>query len=379
MFVVFFKYEIKTRQFKEKRQMKNLNKALLLTMTTGAISLTAAVQADAYGLGDTDFKVTATVLNVRTEPNTTTGVVTKKLKQGDVVRPVELSSDKTWARIGKNQWVSFQYLEMIDNCTIPENGVEYESIETTAYVVTANSLNLRKEPSTASAKIGSFKKGQVVYATKTNGKWLYVEEGHIDGWIHSDYATKFVGESNTATPSFKEETIAMRQLTVTANVLNVRQNPTTDSKVLTKFSKGKQIMTNAQSGNWYKVELDNGFGWLHKDYVTEEIWSMNSNSTWDNIVDMPPAEQEDMSMNSTYDELVDVPAGDEDMTRTVNVPANDVLNVRYSVTLGGSVKDTLANGTKVTLITDYGKASRIKYINSRGHLEFGYVASRYLK
>lgn len=359
--------------------MNNLNKTIAMTMTIGAISLTGAIQADAQGLGDTDFKVTASALNVRTEPNTTTGVVKRKLQRGAVVTPIELSQDKAWAKIGEKEWVSFQYLEMIDNCTIPENGIEYQSIEPTAYVVTADSLNLRKEPSAKSTKMGSFKKGQKVYATKTNGKWLYVEEGHVDGWIHGDYATKFVGGSNVTTPSFKEETIAMRQLTVTANVLNVRQNPTTDSKVLTKFSKGKQIMTNAQSGNWYKVELDNGFGWLHKDYVTEEIWSMNSNSTWDNIVDMPPAEQEDMSMNSTYDELVDVPAGDEDIIRTVNVPANDVLNVRYSVTLGGSVKDTLANGTKVTLITDYGKASRIKYINSRGHLEFGYVASRYLK
>lgn len=359
--------------------MKNLEKAIILTMTTGVISLTGAIHANAQGLGDTDFKVKATVLNVRTEPNTTTGIVTKKLKQGDVVRPVELSSDKAWARIGANQWVSFQYLEMIDNCTIPENGSEYKSIEPTAYIVTANSLNLRKEPSTASTKMGSFKKGQVVYASKTNGKWLYVEEGHIDGWIHSDYATKFVGESNTVTPSFKEETIAMRELTVTANVLNVRQNPSTDSKVLTKFSKGKQIMTNTQSGDWYKVELDNGFGWLHKDYVSEEIWSMNSNSTWDNILDAPPAEKEDMSMNSTYDELVDVPAGDEDMTRTVNVSQGSNLLVRYTRALGGSIKDRLPAGTKVTVINDLNGVSYIKYINSRGSLEFGYVASQYLK
>lgn len=360
--------------------MKNLEKAIILTMATGAISLTAAtVQADAYGLGDTDFKVTATALNVRTEPNTTTGVVTKKLKQGDVVRPVELSADKAWARIGKNAWVSFQYLKMIDNCTIPENGSEYKSIEPTAYIVTANSLNLRKEPSAASEKMGCFNKGKVVYATKANGKWLYVEDGHIDGWIHSDYAKKFVGESNTTTPNFKEETVSMRQLTVTANSLNVRKNPTTDSSVITKFSKGKQIMTNIKCGNWYKVELDNGFGWLHKDYVTEEIWSMNSNSNWDNILDVPAAEKEDMSINATYDELVDIPAGDEDMSRTVNVSKGSHLLVRYTRALGGSVKDRLPAGKKVTIINDLGEVKHIKYINAKGNLATGFVASCYLK
>lgn len=333
--------------------MNNLNKTIAMTMTIGAISLTGAIQADAQGLGDTDFKVTASALNVRTEPNTTTGVVKRKLQRGAVVTPIELSQDKAWAKIGEKEWVSFQYLEMIDNCTIPENGIEYQSIKPTAYVVTADSLNLRKEPSAKSTKMGSFKKGQKVYATKTNGKWLYVEEGHVDGWIHGDYATKFVGGSNVTTPSFKEETIAMRQLTVTANTLNVREYPTTDSKILTKFSKGKQVMTNTQSGDWYKTD----FGWVHKNYVTEEIWSMNS----------------------TYDELVDTPAGDEDMTRTVNVSKGLNLLVRYTRALGGSVKDRLPAGTKVTVINDINGVSYIKYINSKGRLEFGYVASAYLK
>lgn len=333
--------------------MNNLNKTIAMTMTIGAISLTGAIQADAQGLGDTDFKVTASALNVRTEPNTTTGVVKRKLQRGAVVTPIELSQDKAWAKIGEKEWVSFQYLEMIDNCTIPENGIEYQSIEPTAYVVTADSLNLRKEPSAKSTKMGSFKKGQKVYATKTNGKWLYVEEGHVDGWIHGDYATKFVGGSNVTTPSFKEETIAMRQLTVTANTLNVREYPTTDSKILTKFSKGKQVMTNTQSGDWYKTD----FGWVHKNYVTEEIWSMNS----------------------TYDELVDTPAGDEDMTRTVNVSKGLNPLVRYTRALGGSVKDRLPAGTKVTVINDINGVSYIKYINSKGRLEFGYVASAYLK
>lgn len=333
--------------------MNNLNKTIAMTMTIGAISLTGAIQADAQGLGDTDFKVTASALNVRTEPNTTTGVVKRKLQRGAVVTPIELSQDKAWAKIGEKEWVSFQYLEMIDNCTIPENGIEYQSIKPTAYVVTADSLNLRKEPSAKSTKMGSFKKGQKVYATKTNGKWLYVEEGHVDGWIHGDYATKFVGGSNVTTPSFKEETIAMRQLTVTANTLNVREYPTTDSKILTKFSKGKQVMTNTQSGDWYKTD----FGWVHKNYVTEEIWSMNS----------------------TYDELVDTPTGDEDMTRTVNVSKGLNLLVRYTRALGGSVKDRLPAGTKVTVINDINGVSYIKYINSKGRLEFGYVASAYLK
>ena len=224
--------------------MKNLNKALILTMTTGAISLTGAIQADAHGLGDTDFKVTADVLNVRTQPNTTTGVVVKRLNQGAVVRPVELNKDKTWARIGKDQWVSFKYLKMIDDCNIPVNGDDYTYIEPTDYIITATSLNVRKAANTNSTVLRTVKKGDVVKVSKMDGKWLFAENM---GWIHGDYAKKFVGGSNTAAPSFKEETVSMRQLNITANVLNVRQDPTTDSKVIRKLYKGDHFNMSTQA------------------------------------------------------------------------------------------------------------------------------------
>ena len=334
--------------------MNNLGKAFVLTLGTAGVALTmGGIQADACGLGSTDFKVTASVLNVRTEPNTCTGVVVKKLKAGTVVRPVELSANKAWAKIGERQWVSMSYLQMMDNHTIPNNEADYKAINPTDYIITTSSLNVRKSPSTSSSVIGSVKKDDIVTVTKVHNAWLYVKNV---GWIHGNYAKKFIVESNNnVKPQFKETTIAMRELTVTATSLNVRSGPGTNYSVIDTFKKGRTVMTNTQSGNWYKTE----FGWLHKDYVTEEMWSLNSNSTWD--------------------EILDAPVGDVDPTRTVVVPENGRLNVRYTVALGGSVKDVLPSGTKVTVITNYGTASRIKYINARGVLEFGYVASRYLK
>ena len=343
--------------------MNNLEKAIVMTMATGVISLAGVIQADAHGLGDTDFKVKASVLNVRTEPSTTTGVVKRKLKQGAVVRPVELTQDRNWARIGENEWVSFGYLEMIDNSTIPENGTEYPSIKPTKYIITASSLNLRKEPSTNSSIVGKFNKNQVVHATKTHGKWLYVEDGHINGWIHGNYAKEYSTQNNKPadkpvnkpSASIKEETISMRELEVKVSSLNIRKGPSTDSAIVGNLKKGQTRMCNVKSGNWYKIED----GWIHKDYVDVTIWSLNSNSNWEGGIDAPP--------------------GEFSMERTVSVGKGTNLLVRYTRALGGSVKDKLPNGSKVTIINDYNGVAYIKYINAKGRLEFGYVASQYLK
>ena len=332
--------------------MKNLDKAIVMAMTTGVISLSGVIQSEACGLGDTDFRVTASVLNVRTEPNTSTGVVTRKLQKGTVVRPVELTKDRTWARIGQNEWVSFDYLEMIDNSTNHENGAS--SIQPTKYVVNTDVLNLRAQPSTESKVLDKLYKGEVVTVTKKNGSWLYVDDYSNKGWIHSDYA-KVYSQGGNSSNTTVEETVAMRELTVNTDVLNIRKGPSTNTEIVGKLKRGHSRMSNVKSGEWYKVED----GWIHEDYVDVTIWSMNSNSNGEGAIDAP--------------------TGDFSNEKTVTVGQGSNLLVRYTRALGGSIKDKLPHGTKVTVINDSNGVAYIKYYNTQGRLEFGYVASQYLK
>lgn len=339
--------------------MKNIiGKAMMMT-TVGAVTLTTmAIQADACGLGSTDFKVTASVLNVRTTPGTG-GQVVAKLKQGSIVRPTELKNG--WAKIGTNKWVSFNYLEMIDNCTIPENGVSYTEIEPTAYIVNADSLNLRNEPSTNAKVITSFAKGKKVYASKTHGKWLFVTDGHNEGWVNGGYAKKATTENNTTaqkpSATITEEKVNMRELKViNTDSLNIRKGPGTEYEIVGTLKKGQTAMSDVKSGNWYKIDEGQ---WIHQNYVSVTIWSMNSNSTWDDILDVAPAEEvkNNIKKVSSYD---------------------GTLNVRYSAMVSSSVKDVLANGDEVEVISERNGWSYIKYTNKNGRTEFGNVASKYL-
>lgn len=339
--------------------MRQLEKAIVMTTMAGGLVLSGfATEAQACGLGSTDFKVVKTnSLNVRTEPNTKTGVVKRKLKLGDIVRPQELSENKAWGRIGKNEWVSMSYLEMIDN------HVEEDTMEPTAYIINTDSLNIRKQPNANAEKVGEFLRGTKVFAMKKSGVWLYAGDGHNEGWIHGGYVVKAGTQNNTQnsttpqkpTASIKEETVTMRELKVKVDSANIRKGPGMDYPVVGYMKKGATKTTKTASGNWYKVDG----GWIHNNCVNTTILSMNSNAT---------------------DELWDAPAGDEDMTRTVTVPEGLALNVRYTKALGGSVKDKLPQGKNVTVISEYSNGvSYIKYINSKNELTFGYVASRYLK
>lgn len=252
-----------------------------------------------------------------------------------------------------------------------------DSFKATSYETTAN-LNVRNAAGTnGTVVLKTLKKGTVVKVTEFNSTKTWAKIGNGQ-WVSAQYLklANVTNNTNTAKPSYAKTTISMRELTVTATSLNVRTGPGTSYSVVGSLKKGATAMTNAQSGNWYEIGTNR---WIHKDYVTETIWSMNSNAT-DKPLDTPASDDDFSSMNSTAtDELLDVAPGDEDPTRYVNVSEGSALNVRYTRALGGSVKDKLPRNKAVTVLNTINGVSYIKYVNDKGQLVFGYVAAQYLE
>jgi len=54
---------------------------------------------------------------------------------------------------------------------------------------------------------------------------------------------------------------------VTGDNLNVREEPSTSSNVLTQLSKGTEVAITEVSGDWYKISLDGKSGWVYSQYV----------------------------------------------------------------------------------------------------------------
>lgn len=60
---------------------------------------------------------------------------------------------------------------------------------------------------------------------------------------------------------------AATKLTVTTDVLRVREKPSTTSKILGNITKGAVYTSNGTSGSWYKITYKSRTGYIHKDYV----------------------------------------------------------------------------------------------------------------
>jgi uncharacterized protein YgiM (DUF1202 family) len=131
-----------------------------------------------------DRMVTATVLNVRSEPNTQSSVI-GKYKKGDVVKVVNVENG--WASIlidGRLCFVSADYLTL-------KQAVESTTSQTTETMhVTATSLNVREAASTKSAIIGSFKLNDTVYVTSSLNGWAKITFKDKTAFVSEAYLTK---------------------------------------------------------------------------------------------------------------------------------------------------------------------------------------------
>jgi LysM repeat protein len=130
-----------------------------------------------------DRMVTATVLNVRSEPNTQSSVI-GKYKKGDVAKVVNVENG--WAGIlieGRLCFVSADYLTL-------KQAVESTTSQTTETMyVTTTSLNIRKVASMNSAIIGSLKLNDIVYVTSSINGWAKITFKGKTAFVSETYLT----------------------------------------------------------------------------------------------------------------------------------------------------------------------------------------------
>ena len=158
------------------------------TATTVETTATEAPQNPVY-------YVTATKLNVRSEPNTTCEIL-GSLTYGT---PVEiLGSENGWYRIsylGQMAYVSADYMslnpppstsatttttKLTTTTTLPPQTVLY---------VTGTKLNVRSQPNTSSEILGTLVQGEAVVIYATEGSWYRIDYKGATAYINADYVS----------------------------------------------------------------------------------------------------------------------------------------------------------------------------------------------
>ena len=86
---------------------------------------------------------------------------------------------------------------------------------------------------------------------------------------------------------------------VTADTLNIRRGPSTDTQIIAMLSKGVECEVIGEEGDWYQVQYQNYKGYVSKEYV--EVTSQESNSEENSNSDEQNTQQENNSQQNNQE------------------------------------------------------------------------------
>lgn len=126
---------------------------------------------------------------------------------------------------------------------------------------TASYLFVRSGAGSTYKSVSGLWRGTPVEILEEKGGWYRIDSG----WISSDYV-KVDGAASSVSPSTTPTTSTSAKTgnaTVTASLLFVRKDPSTNYSAVGMLRKGDRIEVLETNGNWLKVAA----GWVYSEYV----------------------------------------------------------------------------------------------------------------
>lgn len=230
------------------------------------------VYADTYVSGT----VTAS-LNIRSGPSTSYSIL-GCFSKGSIAKIVEKDGD--WLKVQYKTsygYVSGKYVTSI-----------YDDVVAEGAVINCTYLNVRSGPASSYSSRGVVSKGEKVYIMGTESNWYEILYNGSAGYVSKTYISTTSndngnsnsgssnngnsgngGNSSGSNNSSSNETPSESKKTgtVTADALNVRQQPTTSSAKLGLLYKNDTVKIVDDTGSWYKILYKNNYAFVSKNYV----------------------------------------------------------------------------------------------------------------
>ncbi|VEF49628.1 cell wall hydrolase/autolysin [Bacillus freudenreichii] len=313
------------------------------------------------------YVVTASSLNVRTGDGTNYPTI-GSLKKNEQINVTGVTSKK-WYQFsykGKTGYVSGAYLKVKPATPKPAPTQQSNQIKVTktsgAYIVTANSLNVRTGNTTKYSSLGSLKKNNQVNVTgKTSNNWYQIKfkgkTGYVSGaYLRAKPVAAKPAPKTASKPAAKPKSAPAKvskvsgTYIVTASSLNVRSGNSTKHSSLGSLQKNNQVSVMGKtSNNWYQIKYKGKTGYVSGAYLKVKT-----------VQAAKPKPKSTVKVAKTKG--------------TYRVTASK-LNVRSGNTASHSKIGSLSRGKKVTVT---GKTPNGWYRIS--HLgKVGYVSGQYLK
>ena len=266
-------------------------------------------------MAGTVFALTGTVntneLNLRDGASTSSNIITK-LNKNETLNIIEETGD--WYKVSyKNYtgYVSKQYLDKNED-TSQNNEENNTSIEDGDGKI-LSAATVYALPLLNSTQIGTLEQGKTVKIISEVGNWRYVQTNEIIGWILTNKLEETLDEnennSNTVENTVVNENNDIAEnnstnelisddnsvnntivdnneetnnnennndensypttLYVNVEAVNIREDATTSSDVVASVGLNTPVRVTGESGDWYKVEVSDGKGYIMKKYLSK--------------------------------------------------------------------------------------------------------------
>ena len=130
--------------------------------------------------------------------------------------------------------------------------------------VESGNLNVREAPSLEGTLVGKMPKDSVCEVLDSADGWAHIVSGEVEGYVSLDYL--LTGPDAKLKAAELVHTVVL----VNAEGLNVREQPSTESTILTKVLKGEELDYIETLDGWIKVWVDDTEAYVSADYVTVE-------------------------------------------------------------------------------------------------------------
>ena len=153
----------------------------LRILKTGLIACAACavMSMSALAMSQGTATVNASALNLRSEPNTTSSIVTIA-PRGAVAIVSDAEAPDGWSKVWYKGYVGYMSDEFITKSDSGEANFGVGS-------VTGTSVRMRSGPGTDYQVLGSFNNGDEMSVKAVSGEWYMVSSGSVEGYIRSDY------------------------------------------------------------------------------------------------------------------------------------------------------------------------------------------------
>lgn len=125
-----------------------------------------------------------------------------------------------------------------------------------------NWLNVRQGPSESEELVGKMPKHAGCEILEEKDGWAHIKSGKVEGWSNLEYL--YTGEEAKT----KAKEYIMLMATVTTTTLFVREEPSTESSVITMVPLEEELEVTEELEGWCKITIDDEEGYISKDYVT---------------------------------------------------------------------------------------------------------------